>query len=212
MSDSPVPFENDSERQLRGSQDSSADVSSQVAGYVTQQDGVQALTGNPTGPYVLDVFRASEDGITGLVEVENGQDQRPATDLYGRIWVVDAPPTVTAAASHYTSAAAEQTKLIATGQQVIYTAQMIIIAGLASDRYLMLFDKATAPANNDVPIWRAALPNQGAGIGECGISFADRPIAVSLGLGIAISTTANVLTLPGAGQAYFMVSYRATVP
>jgi hypothetical protein len=57
--------------------------------------------------------------------------------------------------------------------------------------YLLVFDKATAPFNTDVPIWRRRLPASG----EVSIDFADFGLFGASGLSIAISTTPTTLTL-----------------
>jgi len=209
MSDAPIPFENSAESQLRGAEAADQDLSSQVVAYRDQQGQPSPQTGNCTGPYSVIVARASADGSTGLVPVQNGQDQRPATDLLGRWWVVEAAPTVAEAALRYRSAVLEQAASIATGQFVVEEIRMIISPGVSADRYLMVFDKASAPVNADVPDWSAVLPNVGVGAGEVWDSFI--PFAVTAGLAVAVSTTPLTLTLPGVAQAIFQVLYKAAL-
>jgi hypothetical protein len=205
------PFESEAEQALRNTQSNGGDESNaQVVAYIDQSGIPREFTGDDAGPYVLDVFRASEDGFTGLPAVESGQDQRPATDLYGRIWVVEAPPTTAQAYLRYRSAALEQVAVVAigpTGHFIVEDIRMIISPGVSADRHLMLFDKATNPVNGNAPIWSAVLPNQGAGSGEVWDSF--KPIAVTTGLAVAVSTTPLTLTLPGSAQAIFQILYRA---
>ena len=66
---------------------------------------------------------------------------------------------------------------------------------------LMVFDKATAPANSDIPIWRKLLPASG----EADINLEEFGTYCALGIGIAISTAASpdTLTLAAAADAHF---------
>jgi hypothetical protein len=61
----------------------------------------------------------------------------------------------------------------------------------ATPYILMVFDKATAPVNNDVPIWRRRLPASG----EIEVDFGLFGIGGTAGLSWAISSTVARLTL-----------------
>jgi len=79
----------------------------------------------------------------------------------------------------------------------------------ATNYWLQIFDKATAPVNTDVPIWEKNLPSSG----EVEIDLVNvNGLYFSLGLGIAISSTATTLTLAIANDlAYRSILYtRAT--
>jgi hypothetical protein len=80
----------------------------------------------------------------------------------------------------------------------------------AAAYWFQVFDKASAPANNDVPVYAAKLP---AG-GECEIDLTPtNGIACTSGIAIAISSTAGQLTLPAsADMAHRTIVYTATNP
>lgn len=101
------------------------------------------------------------------------------------------------------SASAETNRVSKASEGRVFSAAAVLDPSVLSDRYLMVFNKATAPANNDVPILRALLP---AG-GQASIDLGVYGLAVPDGIAVAVSTTANLLTLPGSGEAYFQVSY-----
>lgn len=67
----------------------------------------------------------------------------------------------------------------------------------ATKYWVQIFDKATAPVNTDVPIWEAQVP----ALTDYAEDFGLFGLAVTLGLGIALSTTAGVLTLAAANDA-----------
>lgn len=64
--------------------------------------------------------------------------------------------------------------------------------GGATKYYVQVFDKATAPVNTDVPIYSKTLPASG----EVELDLTNvNGLKCLLGIGIAISSTAGVLTL-----------------
>ena len=68
----------------------------------------------------------------------------------------------------------------------------VVQNGAATAYFVQVFDKATAPVNTDVPIYSKRLPVSG----ECEIDLTDiNGLPVTAGIGIAISSTAGVLTL-----------------
>lgn len=75
--------------------------------------------------------------------------------------------------------------------------QLSVVNAGATAYYLQVFDKATAPVASDVPIWERRLPASG----DVFQSFELAGLYVSLGLGIAISTTPRLLTLAAANDA-----------
>jgi len=78
-----------------------------------------------------------------------------------------------------------------------------VINATAGVLYLMVFNKATAPVNTDVPVLRAYVPASGAGtidLGNFGINLA-------AGVAVALSTTADTLTLAGANDGFFQAAY-----
>jgi len=78
-----------------------------------------------------------------------------------------------------------------------------VLNATAGALYLMVFDKATAPVNTDVPVLRAYVPANGAGtidLGEWGILLA-------AGVAVALSSTIGDLTLAGANDGFFQAAY-----
>ena len=67
----------------------------------------------------------------------------------------------------------------------------------ATRYFAQIHDRASAPVATNVPVYEASLPASG----EVVIDFGLNGLAVSLGIGIAISTTSSVLTLPAADDA-----------
>lgn len=75
----------------------------------------------------------------------------------------------------------------------------------ATQYWLMVFSKATAPVNNDVPIYRHRLnANSGESIDLTGVGG----IYGALGLGIAISSTSGVLTLAVAADLLYEAHWK----
>lgn len=67
-----------------------------------------------------------------------------------------------------------------------------------ANTWLMVFDKATDPVVTDVPILRARV-----GGGFASIDLGNFGHELTLGLGVALSTTPGTLTLAGANDAFF---------
>ena len=75
----------------------------------------------------------------------------------------------------------------------------------AALRYLMLFDKASAPINGDVPRARIPMP---ASMGGAAAEYApEAPLRFAAGIQAAWSTTADTLTLPGGAEGTYEVDY-----
>lgn len=73
-----------------------------------------------------------------------------------------------------------------------------------ADRWLMLFDASSLPADTAVPIWRSYLPG-GSGIGE---SWGDIGLPFpTTGIVAAISSTADTLTVTAAEGYFHAISY-----
>jgi len=67
-----------------------------IVSYQSEEGGITlAVPGDDDAPYVIANGRASEDGVTGLVEEPNGEMQRIAVTELGHIWVKvsSLPPT-----------------------------------------------------------------------------------------------------------------------
>lgn len=220
-SNGDIPFESDSDVQLRNTANSVEDTDRKVSGFIDPQGLPRPERGTFTGPYELIVGRASDDEEgTGSVSVSNGEDQRVLVDQLGRIWIrgIIDPVTITGEITadlspiigdHYASSAFEiQHSIVASGNPLrVARIHMLLKAGTAADRTLMLFDSDVAVVNSAVPIWRTPLPNPGAGIGGCWDVFDDFVIQCVKGITVAISTTPDVLTLDSA-NALFEVLYK----
>ena len=70
--------------------------------------------------------------------------------------------------------------------------------------YLLIVDKATAPADGDLPVYCAKRIYDGT---TDGVSF-PAGLRLKLGLGVCISTTPHQVTLPSVSDAVFHVTYR----
>jgi hypothetical protein len=103
-----------------------------------------------------------------------------------------------------TAGTAENTNVAKASAGRFFRARVILDAAVAANRWLMVFDKATAPVNTDVPVLRAWLGN-GTLDGEIDLGLYGR--AMANGVSVALSTTVATLTLPGGSEAYFQVGY-----
>lgn len=109
--------------------------------------------------------------------------------------VSSAEPTVT---YYDTGGAAEEQAVVSGSGTGVRVVTCLLDPAVTTSRYCMLFDATAAQANGATPIHRFLVPSQGA----ASVTFEyGRP--VSSGLVVALSTTANTLTLPGSGEAYF---------
>lgn len=75
------------------------------------------------------------------------------------------------------------------------------VVNSSATRYIVqIFDKATAPVNSDAAIWEVNLP----ATSGCEVDFGLNGLAVTNGIGVALSTTKGTLTLAAAtdGTAY----------
>lgn len=74
----------------------------------------------------------------------------------------------------------------------------------ATAYYLMVFDKASAPVNADIPIWRRRLPVST----ELVLDLEEFGLACALGIGFAISSTDAALTLAIADDIHFAAHWK----
>lgn len=102
-----------------------------------------------------------------------------------------------------TGGAAENTREPKSSAGRIFRASVILDPSVPSDRYLMVFDKAAAPVNTDIPVRRRLVP---AG-GEAGIDLGSYGHELTTGIAVAISTTHDTLTLPAGAEGFFTVGY-----
>jgi hypothetical protein len=74
-------------------------------------------------------------------------------------------------------------------------------------RYLMTFDKATAPVDTDVPVSQHQIHDAIGQARSVCIDFNEDGVRYAYGMWLAISTTIGVLTLPATNEAYFEAMY-----
>lgn len=79
----------------------------------------------------------------------------------------------------------------------LYRLDVVNVAATAY--YLMVFNKATAPANGDTPVWRRRLPVSS----ELALDLGAFGLACPLGIGFAISSTDGTLTLAVADDIHY---------
>jgi hypothetical protein len=101
-----------------------------------------------------------------------------------------------------TAGTGEVAILISAAARRIYQADVITAVGAADPTWLMLFNTTIAPVATDVPIWRARV-----GGGFASIDVGVFGIELTSGLGVALSTTPDTLTLAGANDAFFQVGW-----
>lgn len=125
-------------------------------------------------------------------------------DQRGRLRVsVEAAPAALAVAqaepaTRYVSAAVERAAQPKAAPGVVREVQVISSAAVV--RYLLLFNKTTALAGGDVPFYRLEVPSGG----QVGVAFTGG-YTFSVGLRVALSSTALTYTDPGADEGLFYV-------
>lgn len=101
-----------------------------------------------------------------------------------------------------TDGTAVEQKVIKATPGVIFRVDVVLTTPFPIDRWLMVFNKKTAPQSNDVPVLRARVTN-----GTTSIDLGKYGMELTIGISVAVSTAVDVLTLPGGGEAYFQVGY-----
>ena len=132
-----------------------------------------------------------------LPTVADGDTEELQVDAHGRLRVaLDTPQTEPT--TRYTSSAAERSASAkATGG---VAREVDCLSTSASERYLLLIDKATAVAGGDAPFSRSVVPPDG----QASITF-DGGYTVTNGLQVALSATPDTYTDPGADEGLFYV-------
>lgn len=72
------------------------------------------------------------------------------------------------------------------------------------ERYVMVFDKSTDPVNTDVPVFRFRIAG---GARTFRLEPSDRGLRFAKGVSVALSTSFDSLTLPGAAEAFIEGAY-----
>ena len=83
------------------------------------------------------------------------------------------------------------------------------INNVANERYVMVFDATSVPANGAIPVWRGVLPASAqlnlSWFGNDHANFAGAPF--KNGIAVAVSSTKASLTITSADEAYFNAHY-----
>lgn len=112
----------------------------------------------------------------------------------------------------YHSAALETEVQIATGQVRLHSIRGILgDATVVTDRFVQIFDRATALAGGEEPVWEVLIPGATTGAtqyAEAGDDFlASAGLLLATGLRVALSTTPRIFTTPGQPEAVFMATF-----
>lgn len=99
------------------------------------------------------------------------------------------------------AAAVEAVSVKATGG-VVFKVDVVLLDSVVASRWLMVFDLAAAPGAGADPILRARI---GGGLASIDLGLYGRE--TTNGIGVAISTTPGLLSLPGSGEGFFQVGY-----
>ena len=106
--------------------------------------------------------------------------------------------------TYATAGAAVASAIISAVPATLVELRVISDPTVTVDRYVMLFDATSLPANGAAPLWRSYLPG-GSGIGE---SWGDIGLPfTSLGIVAAISSTPDTLTVTSAEAYFHAISY-----
>ncbi len=192
-----IPFERRVEQQLRRGRPRSPESGPALGGYGAIDDSIRALIGNDVGPYQNIIGRASEDGVTGLVEVQNGESQIVATDLFGRLWTRSdpVPPVTELVQARHTEV--EATSLVVSSTPaILYQMRGIVAAGVELDLWIQAFNAAVLPADGTEPKWEMLVPATETAV-ESGDDFGatGEGLPFSNGIVLAVSDTSGVLTV-----------------
>lgn len=81
----------------------------------------------------------------------------------------------------------------------------------ATAYYIQVFNKNIAPVNNDLPVWERALKAQATGPDDVELDFGLAGLMCTSGIGIALSSTPEKLTLALADNAFAYALFAASV-
>ena len=221
---SRIAFESNVERELARVRRENAYMRGLApSAYISSSNELAVRRGTDDGPYSLIVGRAAADGaVTPPLDedgsqgnsVLDGQGQRLLTDEWGRLWTKSAggvvvEPTMLRATTG--DAAVLQTAPITPPEGLTMRVRWIgvnTVGGVAAGRVLMAFDSADAVIDGADPIWRAVMLDAGAGyFNSVDVEFNNGGLLVVDGLVLALSTTLDDLTQPGAAEGWFQALY-----
>ena len=100
-----------------------------------------------------------------------------------------------------TGGSAEDSAIIATTTATLYMLRVLI--NTENDRYLMIFNNTSLPANGTAPDHRAFVP----GLGEAMESLGPYGRKFSTGMVVALSSTRDTLTVTTGSEGFFHVGY-----
>lgn len=174
-----------------------------LSGFMARGGAIRPIPGDEV-PYAGAVAAASEDGHSGIKPaIANGDNVKILADLYGRLFAVPFPPTVSAVLLSATTSSTGEADRIVTGAHTLLEVEAYNNTG--SVLYLMTFDSTTVPANGTVPKF-TAVP---VAVGDTtAISLDPYGLAYSDGIVAALSTTPMFLTIAGATAGSISIFYR----
>lgn len=201
-----IPFETDALQALRALRAARNEQPAITLGYFA--DGCQySLLGDVVGPYVHAIGRASSDGSTGLVVVEDGDAQRIATDESGRLWFHTLLPGASdAAALTFHSPTAVASIVVKASAGRLFQVRAIINFAVATDRFIHIFNATALPVDGTEPEWELLIPASAAYAQGADDFDPIDGIVLSSGIVLACSSTPGTLTITGA-QVRFFGSY-----
>ena len=172
-----------------------------IVSYQSEEGGITlAVPGDDDAPYVIANGRASDDGVTGLVEEPNGEMQRLAVDQWGHLWTVAFPAPAATTTKVITQLAAGVTNPVA-GAGTLRRVTISIYSGAG---FLFIFDGLTtagALLYTPIPI-PTTLP------AYIDVEFDTvNGLAFAAGVTVAISTTAPVVTVDVTATGTVTTSY-----
>lgn len=176
-------------------------------------------TDDAAGDSFLTFITGSGDRAQGVAIVNLNGDPMGVTgtpivaSITGNVGIDDSTPIDVNVASsthshthvtYATAGAAVASAVISAVPATLVELRVILDPTATADRWVMLFDASSLPADTAVPIWRSYLPG-GSGIGE---SWGDIGLPfLSTGIVAAISTTADTLTVATAEGYFHAISY-----
>jgi hypothetical protein len=171
-----------------------------IVSYQSEEGGITlAVPGDDDAPYVIANGRASDDGVTGLVEEPNGEMQRIAVTEYGHVWVKVSelpPPTPTPITKVITAFNIDG---ITTPSGFAVTVQRITIVITAGAGFVQLYD-TLGPVGLS-PVIYTPIPIPTTLPAYIDIEFDTiNGLDVATGLLIAVSTTVPTYTAPPLGS------------
>lgn len=161
-----------------------------IVSYQSEEGGITlAVPGDDDAPYVIANGRASDDGVTGLVEEPNGEMQRIAVDQWGHLWTVAYPAPASTITKVVTSLDLAGLTIPVVG---VGTLQRVTVAFYAGTGFLMIFDGGTGG-----PLLYTPIPIPTTLPAYIDIEFDTiNGLAFATDVTVAISTSAPTYTAP----------------